>query len=424
MEFQGRGDRDFLWSYPPIDLLFRLAVNVLYCPFGATFMTCPGIPTLSTVVDLLHLDYPEGLTWNERTHRSNYFTQMALTADSYQCISDYGAKKLSESYNIDPDRIIRTHLIIADRLKLMTRKKNDSPHPFFFYPANFWPHKNHLTLLVAYAHYLSVVKSNAWDLVLTGFDSSETKSIMKTTETLGISDHVRYEGHVSETRLHEIWSSSSALVFPSLHEGFGIPLVEAMAYRLPIICGQTTCLREVAGDAAIFVDAANPVSVAVGMVRITEDHSIRKQLSENSAEQFKRFSFDREMEKLAEKIEELNHHGTNRSVLKGISKNGIVGKEISFSHQIRGQTNVHAHFENKGMNASVCLRCGDRRFGSWELISGEDTKIEVQIFCDGAPCILEFTLEDNAEEIVREITLKSLEVAAFQVDKKIEIFKL
>ena len=422
--FHGRGNRDFLWNDAPEDLLWRSGVNMLYCPFGATFNHCPGIPTLATVVDLLHLDYPQSLNEVECLHRTKYFTHMASTADAFQCISDYGVKRLSESYSIKPEQIFRTHLIIADRLvKLRSVMEKSSP-PFFFFPANFWPHKNHLTLLVAYANYVSRMGKDAWNLVLTGFESPEARTILNKIETLGILDHVRYEGHVSECRLNEIWASASALVFPSLHEGFGIPLVEAMAYGLPIICGTTTCLKEVAGDSALFVDAANPYSLADALVMITSDDKIRERLSEKSIQRFNCFSFDREMEKLANCIKKLAGSGRPRSTIKGIAEDGTLEREIIFSHSKTGRVAIYAAFQNCGVTVRIRLRCGDRRFGSWELPGNQEMSIEAHIFCDGAPCLFEYELDKKDMENGARIVCKKLEISNIDGSNKEELFLL
>lgn len=418
MEFQGRGERDFFWKNPPGDFLWRLGVDVLYCPFGAAGRHCPGIPVVATVVDLLHLDYPDTLDPREIAHRESYFRKMVSAVDVFQCVSDYVTGRLAAAYGVAAERIFRTHLVVADRLKGAGVTNAGPAAPFFFYPANFWPHKNHLTLLVAYAHYVSRSGANAWDLVLTGYDSPEARAVLAHAKTLGLSDRVRYEGHVSEQRLGGLWANAAALVFPSLHEGFGIPLVEAMAYRLPIICGETTSLREVAGDAAVFVDASNPLSLAEGLLRVAGDEGIRQGLSEKAAARFKVFSFDQEMQKLADTFRGFLSGSPVRSTIKGIGEDGAMAPETVFSHRHRGRVFVGAVFQTDHAPARVRLRCGDRMSGSWSLPGDAETAIEAAVFCDGAPCVWEIMPDRGWDAGNPRVVCRSLEVWSHKGEPK------
>ena len=410
LEFQGRGDRDFLWRSPPSDILWRLNADLFYCPFGATTYHCPGIPTIATVVDLLHIDYPAAISSAECSHRDAYFKKMSFDADAFQCISDYGVSRLAEVYNIPTERIFRTHLAVAERFKNSAKPDFNSASKAFFYPANFWPHKNHLTLLVAYANYVARIGNEAWDLILTGFESLEARIVLGYSETLGVKGRVRYEGHVSEERLADIWSSSSALIFPSLHEGFGIPLVEAMSYKLPIICGSTTCLREVAGDAAVFVDASKPLELADAMLRLSTDQELWESLSVNATSRFKAFSFDTEMEKLAQKIELLTKDYPTRVTVSGVDEGGRLAREMFFATSSKGTLQLRTIMKAVGGDARLRLRCGHRFFGSWLLTADQEQIIEVNVFSDGKPFSFEHAPDGEFGSTLQFVTCHSLSV--------------
>jgi hypothetical protein len=189
-----------------------------------------------------------------------------------------------------------------------------------------------------------------------------------------------------------------------------------MAYGLPIICGKTTCLKEVAGDAALIVDATNPFEIRDAMETLTKDHKILYQLSEHAKSRLKSFSFDQEMEKLASAIIKLEKNNCQESKVKGLSKDGTVEKEIVFSHQLRGVVNIHAHFVNESLDTRVWFRCGNRRFGSWELAALKETTIDTQVYCDGAPCVIEFGLDDNKNESY-SITCKSIKISSEMINQ-------
>jgi glycosyltransferase involved in cell wall biosynthesis len=407
-EFQGRGDRDFLWRNAPPDLLWRLSAGLLYCPFGATTWHCPGIPTLSVVVDLLHLDFPDSLDPGERDHRRAYFRKMASDTDLFQCISDYGAARLVEACGVEVERVFRTYLVLGGRLQSGRPTRAPAGRPYFFYPANFWPHKNHGRLLEAYADYLAKAPDDPWDLVLTGFDSLECQQALRRAAQLGLDRHVRYEGHVGDERLEELWASASALVFPSLHEGFGIPLVEAMCFGLPIICGRTTCLGEVAGDAALFADPSRPEELSAAMLRLATDAVLRRDLGANSAARRAVFDFDREMHALSESVERLLRTGAARPTMTGL-EDGMASRGQILLHPGRqGWHVLSGLFESPHGPAGMRLRCGNRIFGTWPV----GTAIEAEFFCDGAPVILEFSEAEARVPRPVPVSCRSLAVHA------------
>ena len=104
---------------------------------------------------------------------------------------------------------------------------------------------------------------------------------------------VRYLGHVDEPTLSALYESAGALAFPSLYEGFGLPLLEAMARGLPAVVGASGALPELAGDAAILVDPENVDEIAAGLEKVLTDHSLRQRLRELSLERAKGFTWER-----------------------------------------------------------------------------------------------------------------------------------
>jgi len=422
MQFQGRGDRDFLWRNPPQELLWRLSAGVLYCPFGATMWHCPGIPTVSLVADLLHLDFPASLSGEEREHRHRYFKKMAADAEAFQCISDYGASRLGQAYGVGNDRLFRTYLVLGGRLRRTSSIGKVAGRPFFFYPANFWPHKNHPALLVAYADYVARAGEETWDLVLTGADSPEARAVLAKADSPDLAGRVRYEGHVGGDRLEELWSSASALVFPSLHEGFGIPLVEAMAFGLPIICGRATCLGEVAGDAALLTDPTRPEELSAAMMRMTCDSELRCTLAANSTARRAVFDFDREMSVLGEAVERLLQTGPSRPTITGLEDGHIPHGRVLLHPAKTGWHKLSGVFGQPQVPAEVRLRCGNRIFGTWPVGAAEDGTVEAKFFCDRAPVILEFSDADFRDPRAVAVSCKRLSVSAGGASPPVDFF--
>ncbi len=267
---------------PPAELLQKIDVDLLYCPFGMTPFHVPGIPTIALIADLLHRDYPFTLTERQISERETYIQTTTRVASRIQCISCSGVERLVANYRIDRSRLFYTylpiHLRLVDRGGSSNETRRQGDRPFFFYPANLWIHKNHEILLLSYARYREQAGDAAWDLVLTFHEEPRATTLKALAQALGISKYVRFAGFVGEQELDNIWQTAGALVFPSLHEGFGIPLLEAMHYGVPIITSTEFSLQEVAGDACYPIDPRKPSSVANALLEISGNTELRADL--------------------------------------------------------------------------------------------------------------------------------------------------
>jgi glycosyltransferase involved in cell wall biosynthesis len=253
---------------------------------------------VAMVVDLLHRDYPFSIGEKEREWREQYFRQMVACADRFQVISDYTGERLMQHYRVPPEKIFRTYLPIQDRLKV-DRALALHGKRYFFYPANFWPHKNHEVLLIAYQIYSRQGGTDTWKLVLTGSDDPRRKMLQELASNLGIEMDVIFRGHVSEGELAQLFSNASALVFPSLHEGFGIPPIEAMKLGVPVLTADSGSLREVVGESALKVDPRKPLELASAMQRIASSESLREFLRQRGFRRVQEFSLEAEVARLA-----------------------------------------------------------------------------------------------------------------------------
>jgi glycosyltransferase involved in cell wall biosynthesis len=279
-------------------------VDLLYAPFGMVRFPDCGVPIVAMVVDLLHRDYPFSISESERQWREDYFAQMVRCANRFQVISDYTGERLAHHYGVPLKNIFRTYLPIQDRLKV-TETAEQTGNRFFFYPANFWTHKNHEVLLIAYQIYRNQVDTTAWDLVLTGGDNPRRHDLEELAATLGIDEHVFFKGHVPEKELAHLYSSASTLVFPSLHEGFGIPPVEAMKLGIPVVTSDAGSLREVVGEAALLIDPRKPGQLAEALEKLASSVKLQAELRARGFERAKHFVFEVELAILAEMFAKL-----------------------------------------------------------------------------------------------------------------------
>ena len=302
---------------PPADLFWQLGARVLYCPFGQAEFASPGICTICTVVDVLHRDFPWSLSAHGNACREQMFQEIVAVADRLQCISHHVESRLRAHYGVPDERMFTTHIAVHQRFANLPNAGPASPtpdredRPFFFYPANAWKHKNHETLLLAYGIYRAGALADGtvpWPLVLTGHEDERWAEMRALAGTLGLLEAgaVSFRGYVAPGEFARLWETAGALVFPSLHEGFGIPLLEAMQHDLPVLTGRDGSLPEVGADACLYADVRRPEELAAALTRLADDAALRAELVAAGRRRLADFSFERESDRLLDAIVELS----------------------------------------------------------------------------------------------------------------------
>lgn len=285
----------------------QAGLDVLYTPFTISRFHRPGLPWVSLAVDLLHRDLPASLPPEEVNFRHDCFSRMVAEATYVQSLTQHGIERLSHHYGLHPTRCFHTYLPVQSRLpadaSAGTLHASISAGSFFFYPANFWPHKNHEALLAAYRIYVVAAGSRAWPLVLTGAPDTRMELVQEMARGLGLADRVIFPGHLDDAAFAALWSRAGALVFVSQHEGFGIPLLEAMRFGTPIIATDLPVLREVAGEAFLPVDTRDPQALAAAMRRVAIHENQRADLAARGHARLAAFSLELEAGRLAHFLE-------------------------------------------------------------------------------------------------------------------------
>ena len=230
---------------------------------------------VQTLLDVQHLEMPHMFSRVELLYRRRFYEGFAAKADAVITISHFAKARMIHSLGLDPDRIHVAHLGVDTARytpNLGTREN------FVLYPARGWPHKNHARLIEA----MTLARRERPDLrlVLTGGG----------LEGLGdLPGWVDRRGLVSQDELLRLYQSASALVFPSLYEGFGLPPLEAMASGCPVAASNAGSLPEVVGDAAVQFDPHEPEAIAAGIVQAI---SRGAELTRAGLLQVQKFSWD------------------------------------------------------------------------------------------------------------------------------------
>jgi glycosyltransferase involved in cell wall biosynthesis len=207
-----------------------------------------GTPLVQTLLDVQHLDLPHLFSPAERLYRRHYYDGAARRATAVITISEFAKKQIVSHLGLDPEHVFVAPLGVG--LTTFTPNFGDR-EPFVYYPARGWPHKNHQRLIEA----MTILRETHPDLrlVLTG----------GALDSLGaVPEWVEVRGLVPSAEVGRLYRTASALVFPSLYEGFGLPPLEAMASGCPVAVSTAGSLPEVCGDAAVLFDPTDPEAIA------------------------------------------------------------------------------------------------------------------------------------------------------------------
>lgn len=274
--------------------LKEIGADLLFCPFTAPTFHEAGIPTVCTVYDLQYLTYPQFFAAEDVVQRHHAFLDASRKGAALAAISDYTRAVAMRHGALAPERITTIALRLArpapdpDGDGRELRRFGLERGRFLIYPANFWRHKNHEMLLAAFGQALPRIDP-AVKLVFTGAGQARQEWIASAASAMGLGSRVVCAGFLPLEELVALMAGSAGVVFPSLYEGFGLPVVEAMALGVPVACSNTTALPEVAGDAALLFDPRIPDQVAGAIVALLEDEALRRTLVERGAQRARGF---------------------------------------------------------------------------------------------------------------------------------------
>jgi len=276
----------------------RLArgTDLLHCPHYNIPYFYRG-PLVVTIHDLTHLVYPEFLPSRlAYLYASSMLRAAAHRARQIITISQFSKQAICDRLEVNEEKVhVIPRVLSRSFFEMQGRdhgrllRKLGVRTPYFLFVGLLKPHKNVQGLLRAFALIPETFRDSL-QLVIAGKLDSFYPALRRITEELSLQGQVLFTGHVSEEELHSLYACAMAFVLPSLNEGFGLPVLEAMAYGVPVIVSKTSSLPEVTGDAGILVDPTDPASIAGGMVRVLSDEALRQQLSERGRERTRLFS--------------------------------------------------------------------------------------------------------------------------------------
>jgi len=275
----------------------QLKVDIIHHPFSILQPMNHTIPSVLTFHDMQHEFFPGNFSSYALRARKMLWKPSAELATRIIAISGHAKECLVERYEIDPDKIDVVYNGYSPQFRIIdnhevldsVRTRLGLHKPFMYYPAATWPHKNHKRLLMA----LRTMKDRyGFDgqLVLSGIAMQANDEVLQEIVRLGLRDNVTVLGYLPYIDLPCLYNLARLMVFPSLYEGFGIPLVESMACGCPVACSNVASFPEVTGDVALTFDPYSAEDMAEKIWTLWSNDSLRSDLKTKGLERVGLFS--------------------------------------------------------------------------------------------------------------------------------------
>jgi glycosyltransferase involved in cell wall biosynthesis len=278
-------------DYPKIESLLPISVDLVHA-LSPGYPIATSKPYVVTVHDVGPLTHPQFFTKKDQWLMGSSIKQAAKKADALLCVSRTTSEELisyvSDRYGFDiSDRCHVVYEGVHDSFTTASDTNSISDHhlvedlldkPFILTVGKISPRKNLQLVLDA----LKLLKTSFPDLQLltVGGDGWDFKLVKEKVDELGILDRVHFLGYVSDDLLRLLYKRAEVFVYPSLFEGFGLTILEAMSAGCPVITSDRSCLPEIAGNAALFVDPTDSDQLVSGVSTLLNDRDLRSDLVE------------------------------------------------------------------------------------------------------------------------------------------------
>lgn len=288
----------YLWT---IFALPRLAARDNLDILHVQYMTplsapCPIVTTIHDISFRLH---PEWFGLKDRLIMNAFIPRALRTARAVITPSESAAENIRREYDYAPDRIFVTPEAAQEKFfepidtiqSRRTRDKFGIDGRFMLYVGNLQPRKNAARLIRAF---MSARENHDVpdQLLIAGQYGWKHGRDRRQLDRARKDGHIRHLGYVNDDDLPALYSEATAFLFPTLHEGFGLPVLEAMASGTPVLTSNVSALPEIAGDAALLVDPTDEEAIAAGITRLALDGQLREKLIAAGRARARQFSWD------------------------------------------------------------------------------------------------------------------------------------
>jgi len=263
-------------------------------------------------MDAYPLIHPELVSQKLRRFKNIAFRHASTWADHIITISEHSKQDIIQYFDIPEEKIsvipLGVNKNFSQQLPENTREavllKFGLKKGYFIFVGTIQPRKNLSRLIEAYESLPSALRQKH-SLVIIGHYGWGEDALWQKLDALKKEDTIHHLKHVSDQELYALLQSAIAMVYPSLYEGFGLPVLEGFASQIPVITSSTTSIPEVAGEAVCYVDPLNVNDIAVKMKLLAEDKLLQKEMVAKGLERLENYGWERCAEEHLKLFEEI-----------------------------------------------------------------------------------------------------------------------
>ena len=259
------------------------------------------VPLIVSVHDVSYLEFPQYFTKFRSAQLKLTVKRTLQRAARVLTPSEFSRRAILNFYRIDEDKVIvvpnaahhQFRPIDRDLARASIQRRFGISRPFVLTVGDIQPRKNHLGLLQAFEDMAAAEPRIPHDLVFVGKETWYSPEVHRAVSRSAVRDRVHFAGFVEDSDLVQFYAASDLFVFPSFYEGFGLPILEAMACGRAVACSQSTAMPEVANAAGILFDPASPREIARAMLDVLLDSELRVRLERLGLQRAAAFSWEK-----------------------------------------------------------------------------------------------------------------------------------
>jgi glycosyltransferase involved in cell wall biosynthesis len=294
----------YIWFEWRIPYLLRKYKADLFLSTDGHGSLRAATPSCLVIHDLAFEHYPEHFKLSHRLYWRYYTPKFARKATRIGTVSTYSKEDISKHYGVPLEKIDVIYNGVHDDYRPLSwdereavKKQYADGSEYFVFAGALHPRKNIVNLLKAFIAFKKKQRSNM-KLVIVGRMAWKYEEVQEMKETMPFKDDVKWVGYMNVDELSKVIGGAYSLVYASLFEGFGIPILEALQCNVPAIVSNTSSMPEVAGDAALLVDPTDVDDIAAKMELIFKDETLRKKLIAAAPVQVEKFTWNKSAQRL------------------------------------------------------------------------------------------------------------------------------
>ncbi len=278
-------------------LLKKVKADVFFSPDGFLSMRT-SVPTVLTLHDLAYHHQKEWMKDREFNFYHEHVPQFLQKAIRIITVSDSIEKEISAVFSDSKDKVITIYNGVDERFRPVADKERKATQTtfaggceYFIYVGSIHPRKNILRLIQAFDHFVQQSSSQT-KLLLVGRLAWRHADVLSAIRQVTVKESIHLL-HNIEDEIFQLVASAKALVYPSLYEGFGLPILEAFSSGTPVICSHRAAMAEIAGESALLIDPLDKNGIVEALTEIDTNLALREKLAEHGKSRARDFSWDK-----------------------------------------------------------------------------------------------------------------------------------